>query len=130
MKTVLAVIGAVVVLLAVIGSLDKTHTADTVSSSGSAAATTVTFEVTGVAGNGVTISYGTDTSNYGGRLPLYKTMVIDQDASYYDVTAQLNGQGSVSCSVTIGGAVSKGHALGGYNICSAQLNHIGDSWEH
>ena len=95
-----------------------------------AGATQVTFEVDGDAPNGVDITYGNDTSNYKGSLPLYKTLTIDSAANYYDVSAQLTGGGNVSCSVTIGDASSSGDAAGGYNICSAQLNNIGGAWSH
>ncbi|WP_164836360.1 hypothetical protein [Actinacidiphila soli] len=38
------------------------------------------------------------------------------------ITAQLQGGGDIHCSVTIDGQTKSGHASGGYNICSAQLN--------
>lgn len=87
------------------------------------AAGTVTFTVTGTAPDGVDITYGSDSSNLSGDgLPFTKTMKVNDDALYYDVTAQLNGGGHIHCSITIGGKTKSGEAKGGYNICSAQLN--------
>lgn len=90
--------------------------------SSNSSATSVEFVVTGDAPNGVDITYGSDGSNYQGQLPLNTTMQIDTHAMYYTVTAQLQGGGDVTCSVTIGDQTRTGHAVGGYNICSAQLN--------
>jgi hypothetical protein len=124
-----AIGGAVVVLIA-IGAISamvgrKSGTVNLTGLGGSSAgsgATQVTFEVNGNAPNGIDITYGNDGSNYQGSLPLYKTLTIEKNAMYYDITAQLSGGGAVNCSVTIGNAVATGHARGGYNICSAQLN--------
>ncbi|MBM2823521.1 MAG: trigger factor [Thermoleophilia bacterium] len=86
-------------------------------------ATEAVFEVTGSAANGVDITYGNDTSNYqGSQPPFYKTLAVRDSALYYALTAQLQGGGRITCKLTIGDAVSVGHASGGYNICSAQLN--------
>jgi hypothetical protein len=93
------------------------------SSSGAEGATEVSFSVTGSAPNGVDITYGSDSSNYEGSSPPYDaTLTIDGNALYYAVTAQLSGGGDVTCEVRIGDVVRTGHAVGGYNICSAQLN--------
>jgi hypothetical protein len=54
-------------------------------------ATEVQFTVTGTAPSGVDITYGSDSSNYQGQLPLDKTLAIDKHAAYYAVTAQLQG---------------------------------------
>jgi hypothetical protein len=60
---------------------------------------------------------------------MYKSLSVNSDALYYVVTAQLQGGGSISCGVQIGSAQRTGHARGGYNICSAQLNSSFDgSW--
>lgn len=86
----------------------------------------VVFKVWGKAPAGVDITYGNDSSNLqGGKLPFKKSMKLDDDAMYYNVTAQLQGGGKVHCSVTIDGKTRKGVASGGYNICMAQLNHVG-----
>jgi hypothetical protein len=87
-------------------------------------ATEVSFSVTGSTTAGVDITYGSDSSNYQGPTepPMSKTLQIDENALYYDVSAQLQGGGDVTCEIRIGDAVRTGHAVGGYNICSAQLN--------
>ncbi|MCX5181224.1 MmpS family transport accessory protein [Streptomyces sp. NBC_00268] len=83
----------------------------------------VVFKVWGSAPAGVDITYGSDSDNLQGRgLPMTKTLTLKDDALYYDVTAQLQGGGDVHCSVTVDGKTKTGHASGGYNICSAQLN--------
>jgi hypothetical protein len=88
-----------------------------------AAAKTVVFKVWGNAPSGVDVTYGSDSDNLQGHgLPMTKTLAVKNGALYYDVTAQLQGGGDVHCSVTIGGKTKEGHAQGGYNICSAQLN--------
>ncbi|WP_319594115.1 hypothetical protein [Streptomyces sp. ID05-04B] len=51
-----------------------------------------------------------------------KTLTLHDDALYYQVSAQLMGGGDINCSVTVNGKTKKGHASGGYNICTAQLN--------
>lgn len=96
-------------------------------------ATEVRFSVSGSAPSGVDITYGDDSSNYQGPAhpPMDKTLSVDSHALYYAVTAQLQGGGDVQCEVDIGDAVKVGHATGGYNICSAQLNKdpINDGWD-
>jgi hypothetical protein len=81
------------------------------------------FKVWGSAPNGVDITYGSDGTNLeGSRLPMTKTLTVDEDSLYYQVSAQLTGGGDVQCSVTIDGKTKTGRAKGSYNICSAQLN--------
>ena len=81
------------------------------------------FKVWGSAPSGVDITYGSDGTNLQGKgLPMEKTMTVDSDALYYQITAQLQGGGNVHCSITIDGKTKSGQAQGGYNICSAQLN--------
>ncbi|MET8859692.1 MmpS family transport accessory protein [Streptomyces sp. NPDC004579] len=83
----------------------------------------VVFKVWGSAPAGVDITYGSDTDNLEGRgLPMTKTLPLKDDAMYYSITAQLQGGGDVHCSVTVDGKTKTGHAVGGYNICSAQLS--------
>jgi hypothetical protein len=80
-------------------------------------------KVWGSAPAGVDITYGSDGTNLQGRgLPMEKTLTVDSDALYYQVTAQLQGGGNIHCSITIDGRTKSGQAQGGYNICSAQLN--------
>lgn len=87
-------------------------------------ATVAIFTVTGSAPSGVDITYGSDGSNYQGpkQPPMSKKLRVKKDALYYQVSAQLQGGGNITCKVKIGDAVKVGHARGGYNICSAQLN--------
>ncbi|MCA1223328.1 MmpS family transport accessory protein [Streptomyces sp. 8L] len=83
----------------------------------------VVFKVWGSAPSGVDITYGSDSDNIQGHgLPMTKTMSLNDDAMYYDVSAQLSGGGDIHCSVTVGGKTKTGHASGGYNICTAQLS--------
>ncbi|MER5530475.1 MmpS family transport accessory protein [Streptomyces sp. NPDC002677] len=83
----------------------------------------VVFKVWGSAPSGVDITYGSDTDNLqGSGLPMTKTLKLADDAMYFQVTAQLQGGGDIHCSVTVDGQTKKGHAAGGYNICSAQLS--------
>jgi hypothetical protein len=83
----------------------------------------VVFKVWGSAPSGVDINYGSDSdSRSGSGLPMTKTLKLDDEAMYYNVSAQLMGGGDISCSVTVNGETKKGHAAGDYNICSAQLN--------
>jgi hypothetical protein len=81
------------------------------------------FKVWGSAPSGADITYGSDGENLeGSHLPMTKTLSIKDDALYYQITAQLQGGGDIQCSVTIDGKTKSGHAKGGYNICSAQMN--------
>lgn len=81
------------------------------------------FKVWGSAPSGVSITYGSDGTNLQGKgLPMTKELKVEDDALYYQVTAQLQGGGDIYCSVTVNGKTKQGHAQGGYNICSAQLN--------
>ena len=53
-------------------------------------------------------------------------MPFDGSAQYYDVVAQLEGSGDITCKLIVTGpgdqplTVTTGHASGGYNICRAQ----------
>jgi hypothetical protein len=81
------------------------------------------FKVWGRAPSGVDITYGSDGENIGSHsVTMSKTLTVKDDALYYQITAQLQGGGDIHCSVTIDGKTKTGHASGGYNICSAQLN--------
>lgn len=79
---------------------------------------------------GVTISYGSDSSEYSApRSPFSRTLPLNRSAEYYDVSAQLGGSGSITCSVTAhwnqGGrshaARKVGSASGGYNIADPEI---------
>lgn len=89
----------------------------------------VVFKVWGTAPAGavgpLNITYGSDSDNRDGTFKdgeFKATLPLDEDALYFDVTAQLQGSGDIHCSVTVGGKTDKGHAAGDYNICSAQLS--------
>jgi hypothetical protein len=118
--------GIVVALALVVFIASGASSCDTTGggSSEGSGATQATFTVTGSAPAGVDITYGSDSSNYQGpsQPPMTETLQIDDNALYYQVTAQLQGGGDVTCEIQIGDAVRTGHARGGYNICSAQLN--------
>jgi hypothetical protein len=83
----------------------------------------VVFKVWGSAPSGVDINYGSDSDSRSGKgLPMTKTLKLDDEAMYYNVSAQLMGGGDINCSVTVDGETKKGHASGDYNICMAQLS--------
>ena len=80
----------------------------------------VEFIVTGSAPNGVDITYGDGTSNQQkSSLPLDVTRPITKNVLYW-VMAQLQGGGRITCKVIIGKTARAGHAIGGYNTCTAQ----------
>lgn len=111
-------------------------------------ATKVTFVVTGW-GN-PSITYGSDSDNRdgggtrgelgdGNTLPWTRSVTFSGDALYYSIDAQLEGSGDISCKIVVSGpgddplTVSRGHASGGYNICSAQAapdDSTGTSWQN
>ncbi|MFI9610382.1 hypothetical protein ACIHCM_01505 [Streptomyces sp. NPDC052023] len=71
------------------------------------------------------ITYGSDSDTRQGKWENGKftaTLPLNDDALYYTVSAQLQGEGDIYCSVTIDGKTEKAHASGGYNICHAQAN--------
>ncbi|WP_234379685.1 hypothetical protein [Streptomyces caniscabiei] len=89
----------------------------------------VTFKVWGTAPAGVLgpldITYGSDSDTRQGKWKNGKftaTLPLDDDALYFTVMAQLQGEGDINCSVTVEGHTEKAHAAGGYNICHAQAN--------
>jgi hypothetical protein len=108
----------------------------------------VVFTVTGSAPSGASVMYGSDADvitpagtlgvlGDGVALPFTATMKFDPSAMYYNLTAQLEGSGSITSTITIKRAgysdlvVSHGSATGGYNIASAQAapaSTDGSSW--
>ncbi|UUU21705.1 hypothetical protein [Streptomyces sp. DSM 40750] len=89
----------------------------------------VTFKVWGTAPAGVLgpldITYGSDSDTRQGKFTDGKftaTLPLDDDAMYFSVMAQLQGEGDINCSITVDGHTEKAHASGGYNICHAQAN--------
>lgn len=90
---------------------------------------TVVFKVWGTAPAGalgpLDITYGSDSDNRKGAFHngvFTATLPLNDNAMYYNVSAQLQGSGDIQCSVTVDGKTKKGHASGSYNICSAQLS--------
>ncbi|WP_416964867.1 hypothetical protein [Streptomyces sp. Agncl-13] len=89
----------------------------------------VVFKVWGTAPagalGGLDIGYGSDSDTRKGTFEDGKfeaTLTLDKKALYFNVHAQLQGSGDINCSVTADGKTKKGHASGGYNICTAQLS--------
>jgi len=89
----------------------------------------VVFKVWGTAPagalGGLDIGYGSDSDTRKGTFKDGKfeaTLTLDKKALYFNVHAQLQGSGDINCSVTADGKTKKGHASGGYNICTAQLS--------
>ena len=89
----------------------------------------VVFKVWGTVPAGalgpLNITYGSDSDNRDGAFKngeFEATLPLDDDALYFNVTAQLQGSGDIHCSVTVGGKTKKAHAAGDYNICMAQLS--------
>jgi hypothetical protein len=83
---------------------------------------TVTYKVWGTAG--ADVMYGPAGSNYSGSVPMDTSATIPANPpQYYAIQAQLQGGGSVSCSISVDGKViSQGSASGGYNIASCEIS--------
>jgi hypothetical protein len=100
-------------------------------SSKPAAADTVTYAVTGSTAD---VTYGPAGSDSQGSVPMSKTDKVPADKpAYYAITAQLQGSGSVSCSIKINDKVlATSTANGGYNIaqCEISENPLTGSWEN
>lgn len=83
------------------------------------AAQTVTYSVTGAAD--ADIQYGPAGSSSQGHAPMDVTQPLDK-AAFYSISAQLQGSGTVTCQIKIGGKViSQATANGGYNIASCEI---------
>jgi hypothetical protein len=84
-----------------------------------AAAQTVTYEVSGSTAD---VTYGPAGSTLSGQVPMKVTAKLGSP-SYYSVTAQLQGDGSVTVKILVDGTViSSGTATGGYNIATAEIS--------
>jgi hypothetical protein len=86
----------------------------------------VLFTCTGSAPNGVTITYGAEgTNDSASSLPFSTSVPLNSGAEYYNVTAQLQGGGQVSCTTVVnwnGQSITQtGSANGGYNLASAEI---------
>lgn len=86
-----------------------------------AAPDTVTFIVSGSVAN---VTYGPAGSDFTGTVPMDKTLTIPSSPpSYYAVNAQLQGGGTVSCSIQVDGkTISTATASGGYNIADCEIS--------
>lgn len=91
-----------------------------------------TFRVSGTDGGaGIDITYGSQNANLqgGSKLPWSTTVRIDPAAQFYDVQAQLNGAGSITCWVWVEGVTKTTHAKGGYDVCRAEVtNDLNGKW--
>jgi hypothetical protein len=91
---------------------------------------TVTYTVRGTPGAQVT--YGPAGSDYNGSVPMRVTDRLG-NPEYYAINAQLQGGGSVSCSIEVDGIpLSTGTASGGYNIADCEIGQdpITNLWEN
>jgi hypothetical protein len=82
---------------------------------------TITYTVTG-SGGVAEVTYGPSGSSTTGTSPMKVTRPLG-DPSYYALTAQLQGSGTVTVTIAVDGkVVSKGTATGGYNIAQAEIS--------
>lgn len=98
--------------------------------SSSPAAPELTYVVTGAPDADVT--YGPAGSGLTGHVPMRVTARLGS-AAYYSVDAQLNGSGSVTVEILVGGKViSSGRASGGYNVATAEITQdpLTGKWEN
>jgi hypothetical protein len=90
----------------------------------------VTYIVRGTAGAQVT--YGPAGSDFNGSVPMMVTERLG-DPEYYAINAQLQGGGSVSCSIEVDGIpLSTASASGGYNIADCEIGQdpVTNLWEN
>ena len=91
---------------------------------------TVTYIVRGTAGAQVT--YGPAGSDYNGAAPMRVTARLG-DPEYYAINAQLQGYGTVRCSIEVDGIpLSTATARGGYNIADCEIGQdpVTSLWEN
>jgi hypothetical protein len=119
-KRVIAIIG-----LAGIAAL----TVPVMTGSANASNNYLTYRTWGTSGAQVT--YGRDGSSYTGTVPMNIKRTLSSAVSYYAISAQLQGSGSVTVEIKVHGHVmSKGTASGGYNIASAEIcQSFAGAWE-
>ena len=94
-----------------------------------AAPDTVTFIVNGSPAD---VTYGPSGSDLIGTVPMSKTLTIPSSApSYYAVSAQLQGDGTVSCQIQVDGkTISTATATGSYNIADCEISQdFTGSWQ-
>lgn len=116
---VFALLVVIIVAAAVTGGAGHKTTA------GQTATGPVFFVVSG-SSSAVSITYGDPGSQHEVQQPVGTPLTFSvpfSDAAYFAVTAQLQGDGTITCKVISGGhVVSEGHASGGFSICSAQAS--------
>ena len=84
-----------------------------------------------VTGSPSDVTYGPSGTDLSGGVPMDVTQKL-RNPEYYAISAQLNGDGSVSCEIKVGGkVVSRGQASGSYNIASCEIsqNPLTGNWE-
>ena len=79
---------------------------------------TVTYVVTGSSAD---VTYGASGSSAQGKVPMSVTNALG-DPTYYSISAQLNGSGSITCKLEVDGKViSTASASGSYNIAMCEI---------
>jgi hypothetical protein len=130
----LGLAGAFVIFFGTVGFVRGLtgHTGTTGNPAGTAPAQ-VTYDCTGA--GIVTILYGpggTDSAG-SGNLPFTESGPYSPTALDYDVTAQLQGSGDVSCTTTVDtgtqAIAQTATASGGYNIARAEVCSTGVGWK-
>lgn len=88
--------------------------------SSSTTASTVTYVASGSSAN---VTYGPSGSSTSAGTPLRETDAIPAAApAFYAVTAQLQGDGQVSCEIEVNGTViSQATAFGGYEVARCEI---------
>src|ERR1035437_1162333 len=89
-------------------------------------APTITYVVTG---DSADVTYGAAGSDDQGNVPMTVTQPLS-NPSYYSISAQLNGYGTVNCALEVDGvAISTASASGGYNIASCEISQaLNGTW--
>lgn len=82
---------------------------------------TVTFIVKGSYAD---VTYGPEGSSYQGSVPMDKTFRIAATPPlFYNIDAQLQGGGQVTCEIAVNGhVISTGEAQGGYNLATCEID--------
>jgi hypothetical protein len=94
-----------------------------------AGASTATLVVTG--SSGAQVTYGPAGTGRAGSVPMDKTVSLGS-GSTYELKAQLNGSGTVSCQILVGGtAISHATASSAYGVavCVIFRNPVSGQWQ-
>jgi hypothetical protein len=89
---------------------------------------TVTYVVTGSPSD---VTYGPAGSNLEGQSPMTVSQKIGS-ASYYSISAQLDGDGQVTCKIEVNGkAISTASASGEYNVATCEITQdpLNGDWQ-